>query len=45
MKNLELFIKNYDREFFKTSKINKDIFLKIKKIYQLILKIKKKQKR
>lgn len=45
MKNLELFIKNYDREFFKTSKINKDIFLKIKKIYQLILKIKKNNKK
>ena len=45
MKNLELFIKNYDREFFKISKINKDIFLKIKKIYQLILKIKKNNKK
>ena len=43
MKNLELFIKNYDQEFFKISNINKDIFTKIKKLYELILKIKKKK--
>ena len=41
MGNLELFIKNYDQEFFNTSNINKDIFVKIKKLYQLILKLKK----
>tara|TARA_Y100000591_G_scaffold25203_1_gene18596 strand:+ start:913 stop:1470 length:558 start_codon:yes stop_codon:yes gene_type:complete len=45
MKNLELFIKNYDQEFFKISNINKDIFTKIKKLYELILKIKKNNKK
>ena len=45
MKNLELFIKKYDQEFFKISNINKDIFTKIKKLYELILKIKKNNKK
>ena len=45
MKNLELFIKKYDREFFKISNINRDIFTKIKKLYELILKIKKNNKK
>jgi len=45
MKYLESFIKDYDQEFFNISKINKDIFIKIKKLYQLILNIKKKIKK
>ena len=45
MKKLELFIKNYDKEFFKISTINRDIFTKIEKLYQLILKIKKNNKK
>ena len=45
MKKLELFIKNYDKEFFKISTINRDIFTMIEKLYQLILKIKKNNKK
>jgi len=45
MKYLESFIKDYDQEFFNISKINKDIFIKIKKLYQLILNIKKNNKK
>ena len=45
MKKLELFLKNYDKEFFDISKINKEIFTKIKKLYQLLLTIKKNKKK
>ena len=45
MKNLESFIKDYDQEFFKISNINKDVFIKIKKLYQLILNTKKNNKK
>ena len=45
MKNLELFLKNYDKEYFDISKINKEIFTKIKKLYQLLLTIKKNKKK
>ena len=42
MKNLDLFIKKYDKEFLNLSKIDKDNQKKIKKLYQLILNVKKK---
>ena len=45
MKNLELFLKNYNKEYFDVSKINKEIFTKIKKLYQLLLTIKKNKKK
>ena len=45
MKKLELFIKNYDEKFSKVSRINIDILTKIIKLYKLILKIKKKNKK
>jgi D-sedoheptulose 7-phosphate isomerase len=45
MKKLELFLKNYDEKFSKVSRINIDILTKIIKLYKLILKIKKKNKK
>ena len=41
MKNLNTFLKNYNKKFFEISQINDDILIKIKKLYELILKIKK----
>ena len=40
-KNLDLFIKKYNKEFLNLSKIDKDNQKKIKKLYQLILNVKK----
>ena len=45
MFNLELFLKNYNKDFFKTSNINDEIINKIKKSYKLILNIKNKNKK
>ena len=44
MKNLDLFIKKYNKEFLNLSKIDKDNQKKIKKLYQLILNVKKNNK-
>ena len=43
--NIELFLKNYSKEFINISKIDKDVLNKIKKLFDLILKIKKKNKK
>ena len=45
MKNLKTFLKNYNKRFIEISQINEDILIKIKKLYELILKIKKNKKK
>ena len=45
MKNLNTFLKNYNKKIFEISQINDDILIKIKKLYELILKIKKNKKK
>ena len=45
MKNLNTFLENYNKKFFEISQINEDILIKIKKLYELILKIKKNKKK
>tara|TARA_X000001036_G_C20611602_1_gene779211 strand:+ start:46 stop:600 length:555 start_codon:yes stop_codon:yes gene_type:complete len=45
MKNLDLFIENYNKKYLNVTRINSDIQRKIKDLYKLILKIKKNNKK
>ena len=45
MKNLEKFIKNYNQKYINLAELNEDILIKINKLYNLILKIKKNKKK